>query len=182
MEIYSKYYSTGTSGNQQRNCSTEIMQTFHLIPKSSPLCCHCHCFELTYVCHHPSHSQWIDENPLRMCTLKWNVSSNSVGVSLKQCHSTKGKKSLSPPWALFTEFQTLQIPFSVANLTLTSPSPPDLYCSADCRRASPSHRYYQLHVAHLYSTVAVCLVTSWQFHSPKSSLNFFLYLTVIRTH
>lgn len=178
MKIDSKHYSIGTSGNQQRNCSTELMQTLHLIPKYSPLCCYCHCFELTYVCHHPSHSQRIDENPL---------SSGEMCPQTQQCHPTQGKKSLTPPWAPFTEFQTLQIPFSIAYLPkstkplllcgLQTGLPLSSFLSAACRTSVLFSWYVSCHLLTAITTPALALLLDIMDHIIQLDKTFtFMYI------
>lgn len=71
------------------------MWILHLILKNS-FCCHCHCFVLTCVCHHPPHSQRIDKNPL-----SWRNVYFKVKCFFQLClhiiatmPSNKGEKSL----------------------------------------------------------------------------------------
>lgn len=155
MKIDSKHYSIGTSGNQQRNCSTELMQTLHLIPKYSPLCCYCHCFELTCVCHHPSHSQRIDENPLSSDNVYLQV---KCVLKLRNTIQHKERKA----WQLHEPHSLNSKHFRSHSPLLTSHSPPNPYCSADYRRAY-SHPSCQLHV-HRTSVLFSCCVSCHSYH------------------
>lgn len=148
------------------------MRMLHLILKNS-FCCRRHCFVLTCVCHHPPHSQRIDKKSWiagEMCALKWNVSSNAVSISLQQCRPTQEKKAchFHEPCSLKFKYPPSLSP---SLLYPAPPSPPNLFCSADYKRASSPHLFCPLPVSHFQSPVALsprlrCASAHYGLHRP----------------